>query len=661
MLRKLLIANRGEIALRIMRTCRELGIATVAVYSDADRDAPHARFADEAIRIGPPPASESYLCLPSVMEAAQEAGADALHPGYGFLSENAALPEACVAAGITFVGPPAAAMRLLGDKAAAKRVAEEHDVPVLPGIAVDGRDDAGLSAAAEDIGYPLMIKAAAGGGGRGMRLVSASQELPDALADARREVAAAFGDDRLLLERAVVGGRHIEVQVLADRVGGVIHLGERDCSIQRRHQKVIEEGSAPRLDAALRDRMWDAAVELARAVGYENAGTVEFLLDPNGDFYFLEMNARLQVEHGVTELITGLDIVALQLRIASGERLPLSQDDVRISGYAIECRVYAEEPARGYLPSSGRISYFRPPEGDGVRNDAGIEEATKVSTEYDPLLAKLLVYGESREEALGRCRRALAAYAVEGVKTNLGLLQAVVRSSAFADGGADLRTLESMSPEEFVPRPPDEALLASAVDLILPQTVAPAEPWQALGPWRVGGRRPVEFVYQGRPVMLEIEALVGRTSAWRCSIEGREHEFEAERNAANELTIISDGQERRWTAVADGRHLVVESDDELFVFGPPAGLSASAGAGAVVGHAGGALLAPMPGLVVRVLVEEGAPVVARQPLVVLEAMKMEHLIEAPADGVVRRIACRPGDRVAEGDVLVEFEDGRVGR
>ena len=657
MFRKVLVANRGEIALRIMRTCRQMGVAAVAVYSDADRDAPHVRQAEEAVRIGPAPASESYLHLPSIIDAARRTGAEAIHPGYGFLSENPALAEACVAAGVTFVGPPAAAMRLMADKAAARRLAAERGIPVLPGFATDRQDDATLLRRAAEIGFPVMVKAVGGGGGRGMRVVPSPDSLPEALAGARREAAAAFGDDRLLLERAVVGGRHIEVQVLADECGNTIHLGERDCSIQRRHQKVIEESPAPGVPPDLRERMTAAALQVAKAAGYVNAGTVEFLVDGEGEFYFLEMNTRLQVEHGLTELVSGLDLVALQLRIAAGEPLPIGQEDVRLSGHAIECRVYAEDPARGYLPSSGRITYFLPPEGDGIRNDTGIEADTNVPPEYDALLAKLLVHAPTRVEALDRCERALDAYAIEGVKTNLAMLQSVLANAAFASGTADLTTLEAMPPADFVPRLPDDVLLAAvAVDTGGFAAVGASDAWVALGAWRLGGRSGLEYTYHGHTLTLQVDRLVGRTNVWRTGIDGREHEFAALGGAEGEVLVVEAGAERRWTVARDGTHLVLESRGRRYVLGRPAGLAS--GVSMAAAAAGAATLrAPMPGVVVRVLVAEGAKVAARQPLVVLEAMKMEHIIEATTDGVVKAVACRAGQRVAEGDVLIELESG----
>jgi 3-methylcrotonyl-CoA carboxylase alpha subunit len=655
MFRKLLIANRGEIAVRISRTCREMGIATVAVYSDADRDALHVRRADEAVRIGPAPSAQSYLCIEAVVEAARRTGAEALHPGYGFLAENPELPEMCSAAGIAFVGPPASAMRLMADKAAARELAAGLGLPVLPGVALTSRDDSAARELAAGIGFPLIVKALGGGGGRGMRFVPAPEQLLSALEGARREALAAFGDDRLLLERAVTGGRHIEVQVLFDALGCAVHLGERDCSVQRRFQKVIEESPSPAVSPELRERLVAAALAIARAARYVNAGTVEFLVDRAGEYYFLEMNTRLQVEHGVTELVTGLDLVELQLRIAAGEPLPVRQHDVRFSGHAIECRIYAEDPARGYLPSSGRITYMLPPQGAGIRNDLGVEAGSAVSTEYDPLLAKLLVRAASREEALERCTRALDAYAIEGVKTNLALLRAVVASPAFAAGSADLTTLERMPPEQLAPRLPDQVLLAAAAfDVDRHPAERGGDAWDRLGPWRIDGRRPLAYTYHGASVAVHLERQVGTADAWRATIDGEHHSFVASVTARGQVVLREGGTERTWKVVLDGSHLIVESRGHRYVLGRPdlvatgASLAGSAGASGVV-------KAPMPGVVTRILVAEGARVAARQPLLVLEAMKMEHIIESTVDGVVTRIACRAGQKVGEGDVLIELE------
>lgn len=443
---KVLIANRGEIAVRVIRACREEGIATVAVFSEADRTALHVQLADEAYPIGPPPATESYLVIDRIVRAAKAAGADAIHPGYGFLAENAGLAEACAEAGVTFIGPPPAALRAMGDKTAARRVARSVGVPTVPGTLEPVADDAAARAVAREIGYPVMIKAALGGGGKGMRLVRREADLEAALRMARGEAAGAFGDAAVYLEKALEEPRHIEVQVLADAHGRVIHLGERECSIQRRHQKLIEEAPSPAVDPALRARLGEAAVKIARAAGYVNAGTAEFLVDPAGNFYFLEMNARLQVEHPVTELVTGIDLVRRQLRIAAGEALDLRQEDVAWRGWAIECRINAEDPFAGWLPSPGTITGLRPASGPWVRDDSGVYEGYTVPRFYDTLLAKLIVWGEDRRTAIARMRRALAEYRVAGVRTTLPVLERVIAHEDFAAGRLSTAFLDRLLP-----------------------------------------------------------------------------------------------------------------------------------------------------------------------------------------------------------------------
>jgi 3-methylcrotonyl-CoA carboxylase alpha subunit len=654
MFRRVLVANRGEIALRVMRTCTRLGIATVAVYSDADRDALHVRCADEAVRIGPARASASYLDIAAVVDAARRAGADAIHPGYGFLSEDPALAEACAATGIAFVGPSAAAMRLLGDKSAARRLVAEHGVPVLPGFDAVAPDEGALIEAAASIGFPLMVKAAAGGGGRGMRLVPSNGELPAALAGARREAEAAFGDGRLLIERAVVGGRHVEVQVLADAHGHAVHLGERDCSVQRRHQKVVEESPAPGIGDPLRERLGAAALTVARVAGYVNAATVEFLLDRDAGFYFLEVNTRLQVEHPVTEMVTGLDLVELQLRIAAGESLPFGQAEVRSTGHAIECRVYAEDPERGYMPSSGRVTYFLPPQGDGVRVDSGIETGSVVPAEYDPLLAKVIVYAPSRAEAIERCARALDACAVEGVKTNLGLLHAVVAHPAFVAGALDLGLLESMPAGAFAARLPDDVLLAAAASDVGPfETARGGDPWRMLGAWRTSGRVPLPYAHHGRTFVVDAERMAGRRDAWRMMVDGRAHEIEPVAGILGDVIVREGGFETAWRVRREARRLILETDGRRYALTQPAPSGALLGAAAGTGE----MRAPMPAVVVRVLVSAGDHVIAHQPLVVLEAMKIEHIIGSSSDGVVRQVRCTVGQRVAEGEILVEVTSG----
>ncbi|HEU5315108.1 MAG TPA: acetyl-CoA carboxylase biotin carboxylase subunit [Chloroflexota bacterium] len=475
---KVLIANRGEIAVRVAQTCAELGIRTVAIYSDADKDALHVRRCDEAVHIGPPAAPESYLNIDRIVRSARDTGADAVHPGYGFLSEDARFADACRDAGVSFVGPSPEAMRRLGSKRGAKRLARAAGVPVVPGYDGDDTSPERLTREAEGIGFPLLIKASAGGGGKGMRAVSSPADFSDALESARREAMAAFGDDVVLLEKLIERPRHVEIQILADAHGNVTHLGERDCTVQRRHQKVIEESPSPALDAARREEMGHAAVALVRAAGYVNAGTVEFVVAPDGAYYFLEVNTRLQVEHPVTELVTGLDLVAEQLRIAAGEPLSVRQQDVRLRGHAIECRVYAEDAAQGYLPSTGTLTRFAPPLGAGIRNDAGVRAGSEVTPYYDAMLAKLIVHAPTRDAAIGRALFALRRYAVGGVTTNLPLLTAIVDSPEFRSGDVSTRFLDERLKQllEHAPEP-------HVIDEPPPATVPPID----YNPWR-GGR-----------------------------------------------------------------------------------------------------------------------------------------------------------------------------
>lgn len=481
MIKKVLVANRGEIAVRIIRACRELGLETVAVYSEADRTALHVRYADEAYLIGPAPVQESYLCWKKIIDVAIKAGADAVHPGYGFLAENPAFAQACQEAGLIFVGPSPETLRLMGDKIAARSVVKAAGVPVVPGTDY-GLNDEELIAAAQELGYPLLIKPAHGGGGKGMRIIESPEEMPRALAAARRESKAVFGDDILFLEKIVEGARHIEFQILADGFGNVIHLGERECSIQRRHQKLIEEAPSRALDEELRRRMSEAAVRVARTVGYLNAGTVEFLLDKDKNFYFIEMNCRLQVEHPVTEMATGIDIVREQLRIASGRRLRYTQDDVRLRGWAIECRIIAEDPYKGFLPSPGRITGLYEPSGPGVRVDSGIYEGFEVSPYYDSLIGKLVAWGETRGEAILRMRRALDEYRIVGIKTNIPFHQQIVNDTRFIGGQFDTQFVEHRF--SMVERGYEEhlevvaiaaTLLAHSSDRISSQSVIPEE------------------------------------------------------------------------------------------------------------------------------------------------------------------------------------------
>ncbi|HEX4999620.1 MAG TPA: acetyl-CoA carboxylase biotin carboxylase subunit [Terriglobia bacterium] len=476
MFKKILISNRGEIAVRVIRACREMRIATAAVYSEADRGALHARMADEAFPIGPAPAIQSYLLIERIMDAAARAGADAIHPGYGFLAENAALAEACEAGGVTFIGPSPASMRLMGLKVESRRAVARSGAPIVPGSTDPITDDRAAKSLADSIGYPIMLKASAGGGGKGMRLVAAAKELESALSATRAEAAAAFGDDAIYIEKFIEQPRHIEIQVLADRHGAAITLGERECTIQRRHQKVIEECPSPIVDADLRRRMSEAALQVARAASYTNAGTVEFLVDRNRQFYFLEMNTRLQVEHPITEMVTGVDIVQQQIRIAAGEPLSLKQDDVSLRGAAIECRVYAEDPDNNFFPSPGRITQLRRPSGPWVRDDSGVYEGWTVPVDYDPLISKLAVWGATRHDALDRMRRALGEYRVEGIRTNLDFFREVLEHPHFRQGDFDTGFIDRWLAGRPEPAEParDERDLAAIVAAIAEAARKPA-------------------------------------------------------------------------------------------------------------------------------------------------------------------------------------------
>jgi acetyl-CoA carboxylase biotin carboxylase subunit len=489
-IRKVLIANRGEIAVRVVRACREAGLRSVAVYSEADREALHVMLADEAYAIGPAPSSESYLAIDRILGAARTSGADAVHPGYGFLAENADFAEACAGAGLTFVGPPASAIRAMGDKTAARRLARELDVPMVPGSVDALTSDAAGRATARQIGYPVMVKAARGGGGKGMRLVQREEDLEAALRLARGEAAAAFGDDALYLERAIVEPRHIEVQVLADAHGGVIHLGERECSIQRRHQKLVEECPSPFVDGAMRARMGEAACRLARAGGYVNAGTVEFLVDAKRRFYFLEMNTRLQVEHPVTEMVTGVDLVRAQLAIADGAPLALAQGDVGWRGAAVECRINAEDPFAGFLPSPGTITGLRPAAGPWVRDDSGAYAGWTVPRFYDTLVAKLIVWGADRAGALARVARALGEYRVAGIRTTIPLLRRLVAHPEFVAGRLSTALLERIMPELTAPDASGETLAVVAAVLAERDGHTDIVPAPATEAWRLSVRQP---------------------------------------------------------------------------------------------------------------------------------------------------------------------------
>jgi 3-methylcrotonyl-CoA carboxylase alpha subunit len=623
MIRRLLIANRGEIAVRIARGARELGISPVGVYSDADEHALFRRVLDASVRIGPGPATESYLDGERIVAAAKTLDADAIHPGYGFLSERAPFAQLVADAGLTFVGPTPGAIAAMGSKIDAKRLVRASGVPVVPGYDGDDQSVERLRAEAETIGTPLLIKASAGGGGRGMRVVDDLARFEESLASAKREATSAFGDDAVLLERYLRRPRHIEFQILADAHGTTLHLGERECSIQRRHQKVIEEAPSVALDPELRARMGRAAVEAARSVGYTNAGTVEFMLDEDGAFYFLEMNARLQVEHPVTELVYDVDLVHEQLRVAGGERLQLTQDSLVPRGWAIEARLNAEDPAHDYLPQSGTIAAFDVPRAPGVRLDSGVETGNDVSVYYDSMLAKIIVWGADRGAAIARMRETLRATTVAGIATNLPLLRAIVDDAAYAAGDTTTRFLDE--------RAPLFALRRSTVGEATKRRVAAAILARGAG-WRLAGVGvPVAFVVDGTTV--HAHATVSG-AGWKLSGE-LAGELEAD---ATDATYDASGG----TVVVDGTIL-------RWSFPPPPSADAEHAAHAA---ASGDVTAPMPGKIVSVAVVPGATVEERALLVVLEAMKMEHRIEAPVGGTVREVRVKPGELVTGGATLV---------
>ncbi|HTR51028.1 MAG TPA: biotin carboxylase N-terminal domain-containing protein [Kofleriaceae bacterium] len=641
---KLLVANRGEIALRVMRTARAMGIATVAVYSDADADAPFVRFADEAVRIGPPPARESYLAIPALLDAARTTGADAIHPGYGFLSENPAFAEAVADSGLVFVGPPAHVIRALGSKQAAKRLAERAGVPVVPGY--HGDDQARLVDEARAIGFPLLVKASAGGGGKGMRVVRAAGELADALERARGEARAAFGDDTLLLERYVERPRHVEIQILGDTHGHVVHLGERECSIQRRHQKIVEEAPSPALDAARRAQMGDAAVALAREVGYVSAGTVEFIVDQDGRFYFLEVNTRLQVEHPVTELVTGLDLVREQLRIARGEPLAIAAAP-EPRGWAIEVRLCAEDAERDYLPTTGSVLACDIP--PTIRADVGVAAGSAIGIHYDSMLGKLIAHAPTRAEAAQLLRRGLDETWLAGVVTNREHLARILAHPAFLAGELDTHFLDRHA-GELAARPPGLDRLRVAAIAATLHGIAARRGAHELAPpaWRNVRFADEQVVYEhaGAEVRIGYRPR-DRAAGFDFAIGGKTTRVDAFGVDGDRVWFVEHGHHRRRARVAwDGPRAHVLADGVQLVLAEQPRFP-EAGAHAVAGG----LVAPMPGKVVKVLVAEGQEVAAGAPLVVLEAMKMEHTVRAADAGVVRALHVAVGDQVEHDRLL----------
>ena len=668
MFESVLVANRGEIAVRVIRTLRAMGVRSVAVYSDADADARHVRDADVAVRLGPAPAAASYLSGRRILDAAARTGARAVHPGYGFLSENAVFARDCARAGLVFIGPPAAAIEAMGDKIRAKAAAAAAGVPVVPGsggpggdgLGGDGpgrdgpgRDDDALAAAAAVIGYPVLLKPSAGGGGKGMRVVHRARDLPAAIAGARREARGAFGDDTLLVERLITTPRHVEIQVLADAHGAAVHLGERECSVQRRHQKILEEAPSVLLDAATRARMGECAVAVARAVGYTGVGTVEFLVPARtpDQFFFLEMNTRLQVEHPVTELVTGLDLVEWQLRMAAGEPLELGQGELRLKGHAVEARIYAEDPANDFLPTGGRVLRVREPAGPGVRVDSGLLAGDTVGSDYDPMLAKVIAHGGDRDTALRRLDAALAQTSILGLDTNVAFLRALLADAGVRAGKLDTGLVQRRFSHWVPPEPPGDVLAAAGLRalLALEPTGPVVDPFALPGGWRVGepawtrwwfqvgGHHPVEVRTRGRAAAAELA--VGAGAPVRASA----------RWDGGDLVVTLDQITRRYTCAADGAAVWLGRDGHSWELREQQLLDA---ARHTEQGADGTVRAPMPGTVTVVDVAEGRQVTAGARLLVLEAMKMEHVLTAPVSGVVRELRARPGDTVRRGAVLL---------
>jgi 3-methylcrotonyl-CoA carboxylase alpha subunit len=661
MFAKILIANRGEIACRVIKTARRLGIRTVAVYSDADRGARHVAMADEAVHVGGSPARESYLVVEKIIEAAKRTGAEAIHPGYGFLSENAGFAEACAKASVVFIGPPPAAIRAMGSKSEAKKIMEKAKVPLVPGYHGDDQSPALLAKEAARIGFPVLIKASAGGGGKGMRVVEAAAQFDEALAGAKREAKASFADDHVLIERYLTRPRHIEIQVFADSHGNCLYLFERDCSIQRRHQKVIEEAPAPGMEPSRREQMGEAAVAAAKAIGYVGAGTVEFIANQDGTFYFMEMNTRLQVEHPVTEMITGQDLVEWQLVVAAGGKMLLTQDQLRIDGHAVEVRLYAEDPNRNFLPSTGTLVHLRLPEESAhVRVDTGVRQGDTVTPFYDPMIAKVIVHDRDRAAAMRRMAALMGETEVVGVTTNAALLKALCSHEAFVGGEVDTGFIERHRDELFAkPAPADDKAFAIAtLARVAEWAPVSADPWDQKNGfrlldighdevrWKDGEHEVVVIVRRRRDGMLDLqlpggtlEAAVRRLADDRLSIRLAGDTF----TAAVVRRQTSDGLD--YTLFADGSSRRLRLVDPLDVTQYEAVASGEA-----------SVRSPLPGKIIDLRVKAGDTVSKGQPLLVLEAMKMEHTLAAPTDGKIKSVRYAVGEQVAEGAELVEFEE-----
>jgi 3-methylcrotonyl-CoA carboxylase alpha subunit len=665
---KILIANRGEIACRIIKTAHRLGIKTVAVYSDADATARHVRLADEAINIGPAAARDSYLAIDKIIAAAKATGAQAIHPGYGFLSENEDFAAACAANNLAFIGPPVAAIRAMGSKSEARKLMERAGVPLTPGYHGDNQEPDFLRQQADSIGYPVLIKAAAGGGGKGMRVVNAGDEFVEALASCQREARASFGNDHVLIEKYLLRPRHVEIQVFGDTQGNVIHLFERDCSVQRRHQKVLEEAPAFGMTPERRAAMGQAAVNAAKAVGYVGAGTVEFIVPHGGDtFYFMEMNTRLQVEHPVTEMITGIDLVEWQLRVAAGEPLPLTQEQLAIKGYAIEARIYAEDADKGFLPSIGRLLHLTPPvESAHVRVDTGVDQGDEITPHYDPMIAKLIVWDSDRDKARLRLLQALADYRIAGVTSNIGFLSRLAACPAFAQADLDTGLIERERDFLFpaASEPPRDVWLTAALAQLLNDrdraaadarcSGDPGSPWYSQDGWRINANGQ-------RRLMLrcgEVEKTAGALPAgdgFSLVLDDETTHATAIRQENDSLLIDLGGRRLSPTVIVAGEKRYVFLDGKSFVFAVVDPLHHAGGGDG----AEGGLSAPMPGKIIALVAQAGESVKKGAPLLILEAMKMEHTIHAPADGVVKRFCFAAGEQVSDGAELVEFEPSHI--
>jgi len=649
---KILIANRGEIAVRIARTARKLGIASVAVYSDADADAMHVEVCDEAYRIGAAPASESYLRSDKILEVAQACGAQAIHPGYGFLSENAEFANACDAAGIVFIGPPVAAIEAMGSKSEAKKIMQSANVPLVPGYHGDNQDDELLAKESKRVGYPQLIKATAGGGGKGMRIVNQEGEFVSALASARREAASSFGDDRVLIERYLPAPRHVEMQVFADSRSNVVHLFERDCSIQRRHQKVLEEAPAPGMSDSLRQQMGEAAINCAKAIGYVGAGTVEFLLDTDGSFYFMEMNTRLQVEHPVTEMITGLDLVQWQLLVASGEPLPLKQSEVHLNGHAFEARIYAEAPDRDFMPAIGQIRYLAEPElTEGVRIDTGVRAGDDIGINYDPMIAKLIVHADDRLSALSRMRTVLRDYQILGVQTNIGFLSSVLSETDFIAEKFDTGFIESHRQSLFDKK--DEtsvtAVCVAALAMLLAIRLGgkSSDPWVDKKGWRMN-QTPCHRIRLSFDERLYDIKISPKGGAWRVCFGQHEMEAKASWLSDNQLQIELNSSLLTIPVLVKNDMISIWYQNQEWRFDRYSAMQSLDNEA----ETGNQFLAPMPGAIISVPVSAGDTVEPGQTLLVMEAMKMEHSMVAPMKATVTDVFFAEGDQVEEGARMI---------